>query len=60
MLENLHRVDSLKSRPKKMQTLQEVYPDVTEQWLQDKKERKKVIFKEQVNTDVPILEIGKD
>lgn len=66
LLENLYEVDGLKSRPKIMQTLQEDYPDerishgAVAKFLQEKKGKKKVIFKEQVNTDAPILEIDKE
>ena len=66
LLENLYEVEGLKSRPKIMQTLQEDYPDerishdALAKFLQEKKGKKKVIFKEQVNTDAPVLQLDKE
>ena len=52
LLEQLYEQENLKSRHKIMQTLQEDYPDVhishgaVAKFLQEKKGKKKVIFKE--------------
>ena len=66
LLEQLYEQENLKSRPKIMQTLQEDYPDVhishgaVAKFLQDKKGKKKVIFKEEINRDAPVLELHRD
>ena len=66
LLERLYENEHLKSRPKIMQALYDDYTDVhishgaVAKFLQEKKGKKKVIFKEEINRDAPILELHRD